>query len=598
MLLLEKDFKEQFYNSIVRSENVIIFAHVDVDALCASMILSSLLATEELYYTVLAVRDWRELKELFAEYSELPSPPTHYVLLNCGGYRSFLELQIENPKGFSIFVIDSRRPFHLDNVFNADGLHILCFESELAELQIPAYNEIHNARFESDASDSSEDEAEGGGGGNRGNSLADRVERRLLKRRQISAYRENRERLLHKYFQYSYTSTPTSVLLLKLAHSMGKSSAGLTWCAAVGLASAHVEHAISQQTYSAICLEHMKPFIHRFQPRDKNRVDPTFRISFDRDLTLPLYRHWSLNESIFNDPFFIRHCILWKQEGKDKLKHLYARLGIPLNESSDAYDKLSTERRREIFEIVEKFMKSEYLTFFSHLGFARVFSAADVARLLALMLQLPPLHLQPAEAADFSGEMHRVCFRHAYMFLKYYIVQNGGATKEMDEAIQRYKSTLNGLRSLVFDSIPQNRFILFRHFIMFTIQNGKFPEVDLLHSTHCMSVFVNLALKVYTAFGTREKRVKKPLFVAVLNKQEGDHRWYTCSGSMSLADVIGDPERRTFIPQLFDKLAEDKRVHVQHDRIDPNVILVREDSYATFFERLDLELSTGSSGVS
>ncbi|KAI6204553.1 hypothetical protein M3Y94_00688100 [Aphelenchoides besseyi] len=298
MILLEKDFKEGFYGSVIRSENVVIITNVDVDSLCAATILTNLLETDEVMYSLLAISSWSELKELFDEYSLLNNPPTHYVLLNCGGYRSFLEMEIELPKKSSIFIIDSKRPFHLDNVFSAEGIHVLCLDSELNELNLPEYSQIVDPNSQSD-SDSDEEDAE-----NQEISIAERVERRLLKRKEMAVHRQNRDQILFEYNRFTYTSIPTSVFLLKLAHSMGKSTAGLTWCAAVGLSSYQVENSISTQTYSAICLEHMKPFIRRFGPREKLRIDPNFRISFDRELQLPLYRHWTLNDSIFNNLFF------------------------------------------------------------------------------------------------------------------------------------------------------------------------------------------------------------------------------------------------------------------------------------------------------
>ncbi|KAI6231497.1 hypothetical protein M3Y95_00388000 [Aphelenchoides besseyi] len=590
MILLEKDFKEGFYGSVIRSENVVIITNVDVDSLCAATILTNLLETDEVMYSLLAISSWSELKELFDEYSLLNNPPTHYVLLNCGGYRSFLEMEIELPKKSSIFIIDSKRPFHLDNVFSAEGIHVLCLDSELNELNLPEYSQIVDPNSQSD-SDSDEEDAE-----NQEISIAERVERRLLKRKEMAVHRQNRDQILFEYNRFTYTSIPTSVFLLKLAHSMGKSTAGLTWCAAVGLSSYQVENSISTQTYSAICLEHMKPFIRRFGPREKLRIDPNFRISFDRELQLPLYRHWTLNDSIFNNLFFICKARMWSHVGKDLVKHVYASLGIPLHECTENFESLSPERRKEIFEILAKYMNSEFFSFFSHLGYSRVYSAVDVARVLALILQPPRNQQQQAE--------ERNSFLKAFQLLRYYITRNGGDTDEMKEAVHRYQNALQAMTTLIFDSVQQNRFLKIENYILLTIKSGKFAEVDYLYSQHCMKLFLPLALRVFHGTYRFERdienlepkkrakvkrRLRKPLFVAVLNRQIDNTRWYTVSGSMSMIGS-SDPERKSCIPQLFDKLNEDKNLHLIYDQIESNVILVREDSYGPFFSRIELEL--------
>lgn len=45
-------------------------------------------------------------------------------------------------------------------------------------------------------------------------------------------------------------------------------------------------------------------------------------------LTLPLYPHWTLQDSMSNDPFFICQGKLWSQRGEDKFKEILAQLGL------------------------------------------------------------------------------------------------------------------------------------------------------------------------------------------------------------------------------------------------------------------------------
>ena len=86
----------------------------------------------------------------------------------------------------------------------------------------------------------------------------------------------------------------------------------------------------------------MRPFIRKFSPRPAadDQCDEQLRISFDREwalgrvisparfrLMLPLYSHWTIYNSICNDPHFICQSKLWTQKGEQNLKHILALLG-------------------------------------------------------------------------------------------------------------------------------------------------------------------------------------------------------------------------------------------------------------------------------
>lgn len=110
-------------------------------------------------------------------------------------------------------MFDSRRPFHLDNVFNDDTVHLLCQDSEVKDLNLPEPAEII-----SDEDDSSEDEEESENDGNRGVPVAERIARRAIKRKKRNDWRANRDNTLWKYNQNSYVSTPVS--LFKSSYSI------------------------------------------------------------------------------------------------------------------------------------------------------------------------------------------------------------------------------------------------------------------------------------------------------------------------------------------------------------------------------------------
>lgn len=64
---------------------------------------------------------------------------------------------------------------------------------------------------------------------------------------------------------------------------MSKATAAVTWAAATGLSSFHADHSISSSVYSSICMERMRPYLRQFGINDRNKADPTLRISFERE---------------------------------------------------------------------------------------------------------------------------------------------------------------------------------------------------------------------------------------------------------------------------------------------------------------------------
>ena len=77
---------------------------------------------------------------------------------------------------------------------------------QIKSFNLPKYNEIFNPEFENDDDYLDDDDEEGDE--NERLTLAARVERRILKRKAAENWRNNRERLLYEYSQFTYTSTP------------------------------------------------------------------------------------------------------------------------------------------------------------------------------------------------------------------------------------------------------------------------------------------------------------------------------------------------------------------------------------------------------
>uniref|UniRef100_A0A914Q3A0 Uncharacterized protein n=1 Tax=Panagrolaimus davidi TaxID=227884 RepID=A0A914Q3A0_9BILA len=189
------------------------------------------------------------------------------ILINCYGHLSLQDVDIAKQHKF--FIIDSRRPFHLDNVF-ANNCSILTYSNEIASWNLPTIDQIY---MESDSSDGEDDYGE------------DRdlmVQQRIIKNAAKAEWSRKRKDIHWDYYSQTWYSIPSAVLLLELAHSMGKSNANFAWCAAVALSSQFTDSLISFHQYASICTDNMKQFVGKYGQKQKSCGD-LMTITFDEE---------------------------------------------------------------------------------------------------------------------------------------------------------------------------------------------------------------------------------------------------------------------------------------------------------------------------
>ncbi|CAD5225702.1 unnamed protein product [Bursaphelenchus xylophilus] len=554
-MLIHEDLKENFYKRILDSQqNVILVANHDLDALCTSVILTDLLERDEVIYSLVIIKNWSELEETLNVFRR--SSPL-FVLINCGGFRSLLDYNIE---GLEIFVFDSQRPIDLANVFANQVVKVICRTAEIESWNLPSVESVVDMN-----EDDSEDEEDVE------NREVSRVALRSIRKRNKELWEQTRERLIWEYTVKSYVEYPSAVLMLQLAHSLA-------------LTHYHVENFISTQTYTGICVEAMRTFTRLYAPRTHVKNDSTLRISFNKELSLPLYSHWTLHQSVIHDINFISSCRLWTQQGAHKLRETYAKLGIPLSEVNANYTSIATDRRQEIFNIMEKELTAigaPFATFFSHFAFSRDYSSADYARLTALRMDIGP------KQDDFRSR-----FFDTMDFVKRTIWRHGGNSNETEQALVQYQKTLESITQLAYDCMRQSLFLNTNTF--YALYVPEVPESEyLLISSHCLNLFMMLALRIFASI-RRSYRIKKPLLVSILPKksitdQQAD-RYCLVSGLMPLQSYMTETERRSLIPRLFSQLHDDQQLQTKFDAINPHVIYVKESNRVHFFEKVEHRL--------
>lgn len=91
---------------------------MDVDALCGCKILQYLLKQDSIKFRVIPVPGWKELSKVTEQIRDGNSGYREVVVFNLGGQVNLWEL-FNLPPGVRLHVIDSHRPYSLENLFES-----------------------------------------------------------------------------------------------------------------------------------------------------------------------------------------------------------------------------------------------------------------------------------------------------------------------------------------------------------------------------------------------------------------------------------------------------------------------------------------------
>ncbi|VIO90456.1 conserved hypothetical protein [Brugia malayi] len=636
-MIVYENFRQFFYG-IIKRDHVLIIANVDADAVCATQILLDLFAADDVAYTLVPVDGWEGLRTALIEHGEQAHS---VVLLNCGATEPLIPYL---RSGMTLYVIDSRRPLDLSNVYYEDNIRLIVSRDEWEQLDIPNICDVEVS--DSSSSEESGDEDEAGMDGSnerdiferteqldddevsesrtsvseqleiarsssdgedemeksdvdddaeqtddaeeledstnrrrrRVSDVADSVGRREAKRRRRMELKRHREDVLWKYHENSWYSPSSAVLMLEVAHSVGRTTVEMMWAAVVGISSQLVEYLISHDCYTTVCFDRLRAFRMKFCPdgSDIVRGDDILRLKFDDEIMLPLYAHWSLYTSMVHNDFFFCLTQMWQQSGALIMKALLAELEITLEESHQVYSALTSERKDAIFRHIYKHMDDEFASFAAHIGYSSRYNSCDFARAIAGRISYGIVEVE-SPYDRFIG---------AQEILQKFI--DGGDKTPLSKAIESYKSCLTSLVNLVFMSISQSLIVSVGSFYLLCLPQED--EARILHCRHFLYIFVHYVLRAFTVSSHSKNRANRPLFVAVPMSGENTG-WFLITGSMPANTDYEDSNQKSFIGRAMQKVVENFiRDGARRDFFDSAMVLIRSDQKARFFDGLQATL--------
>ncbi|XP_055466247.1 cell division control protein 45 homolog [Psammomys obesus] len=557
------DFRKEFYE-LVHNQRVLLFVASDVDALCACKILQALFQCDHVQYTLVPVSGWQELETAFLEHKE----QFHYfVLINCGANVDLLDI-LQPDEDSVFFVCDTHRPVNVVNVYNDTQIKLLIKQED--DLEVPAYDDIF--RDEAEDEDLSGSDSEGSEPSEKRTRLEEEIVERNKKRRQRREWEARRRDILFDYEQYEYYGTSSAMVMFDLAWMMSKDLNDMLWWAIVGLTDQWVHDKITQMKYVTdvgILQRHVSRHNHRNEAEENMLSVDCTRISFEYDLCLALYQHWSLHESLYNTSYTAARFKLWSVHGQKRLQEFLADMGLPLKQVKQKFQSMDVSLKENLREMIEesanKFgMKDMRVQTFSiQFGFKHKFLASDVVFATMSLMESPE--------KDGSGTDH---------FIQALDSLSRSNLDKLYLGLELAKKHLQATQQTIASCLCTNLVTSQGPFLYCSLMEGT-PDVTLFSKPASLSLLSRHLLKSFV-YSTKNRRCKLlPLVMAApLSMEQGT------------VTVVGIPpetdssDRKNFFGRAFEKAAESTSSRTLHNHFDLSVIELKAEDRSKFLDAL------------
>nr|XP_026257492.1 cell division control protein 45 homolog [Urocitellus parryii] len=558
------DFRKEFYE-LVQSQRVLLFVASDVDALCACKILQALFQCDHVQYTLVPVSGWQELETAFLEHKE----QFHYfILINCGANVDLLDI-LQPDEDTIFFVCDTHRPVNIVNVYNDTQIKLLIKQDD--DLEVPAYDDIFRDEEEEDEEHSGND-SDGSEPSEKRTRLEEEIVQQTMKRRQRREWEARRRDILFDYEQYEYHGTSSAMVMFDLAWMMSKDLNDMLWWAIVGLTDQWVQDKITQMKYVTdvgILQRHVSRHNHRNEDEENTLSVDCTRISFEYDLRLVLYQHWSLHDSLCNTSYTAARFKLWSVHGQKRLQEFLADMGLPLKQVKQKFQSMDISLKENLREMIEesanKFgMKDMRVQTFSiHFGFKHKFLASDVVFATMSLMESPE--------KDSSGTDH---------FIQALDSLSRSNLDKLYLGLELAKKQLRATQQTIASCLCTNLVISQGPFLYCSLMEGT-PDVMLFSKPASLSLLSKHLLKSFVC-STKNRRCKLlPLVMAApLSTEQGT------------VTVVGIPpetdgsDRKNFFGRAFEKAAESTSSRTLHNHFDLSVIELKAEDRSKFLDAL------------
>ncbi|GFG35678.1 hypothetical protein Cfor_11465 [Coptotermes formosanus] len=455
-------------------------------------------------YTLVPVQGITDLQKAYEENSE---EIKYVVLVNCGGTVDIVDaLQPEDDVVF--FVIDSHKPTDVCNVYNNGQIRLLSRAED--DEGIPDFEEIFQDESEEEGEGGSDADSAGEGGAEESRQGKRRRldEEAILKRRERRLWEEKRDRLMFDYTQFSYYGRSSAVIIFELAWKLSKDNTDLLWWAIVGVTEQILMGKVENQQY-VLETGNLQGHVARLGYQgealdDENSIHhkTAIKITYDKDLQLALYRHWTVEASLRHSMYSAVKLKLWTLRGQKKLNELLAEMGLPLVQSRQKFSAMDLVLRQEfhsmIAKLAEKYQLNDivFASFLLQYGFRSRYCAADIVYAMLASLESMGRDKSPAD-----------CFMDALDCLSRY------KKCVLEQGIEKAKQMLTCIFKQVQAALDMRQVVSAGPFVYLILQEGTL-DAKMFSRPHCITLLAHFALRAYVASSRNRKAPTLPLIAS------------------------------------------------------------------------------------
>ncbi|CCH60896.1 hypothetical protein TBLA_0D03990 [Henningerozyma blattae CBS 6284] len=445
------------YNQILKRSSshsscqlVIFVSCLNIDAMCATKILSLLFRKQLIQSQIIPVFGYSELKY---HYQNLDEDIISVILVGCGGIidiETFFEI---NPDDYlipnddedyttdnmnispietsnkrykrDIYVFDSHRPWNLDNLFGSDIVR--CFDDGTVEEHLnnqkDAYHKLIDLENQQLAENSNNNDDGNGETDTDEDSTSDfddvteednddeddlytrkrknkdtsednltdaEMKKKLRKQRKKEIY--THEKIIEKYYSQGTTIVNSiCTQVYSLLSVIGETNLQYLWLTILGAASLDASYPQIFNRLSPLLQDEVK----RLSPnRSALKTPDTTCISIQPDYYLFLLRHSSLYESFYYSNYVNAKLSIWNENGKKRLHKMFAHMGISLNVAQESWLYMDNSVKRDLGVIFDRNLDRYGLQDIVRDGFVRTFgycgsmSASEFVEALTALLEV------------------------------------------------------------------------------------------------------------------------------------------------------------------------------------------------------------------
>ncbi|OAF70810.1 Cell division control protein 45 [Intoshia linei] len=369
------NFEEEFYKTIKLKRLLIILTN-NVDSICAFNILEYLLKWDNITYTMHQVQDVVDMKDTFMKHEQQTEI---LLLINCGITMDIVEYL--NPKeNVEIFICDSNAPFDLNNVYNQVQVKIIGDANDAKS--IPPYDLVY-------CDDSEHEEF-------------------LHEKKEMI---QKREQVLFEYFQYTYHTRPSAIIMYEMAWKLSNDSVQMLWLSIIGLTYNYLIDNISKEAYineQKNINDHVTRYQHQYC---ENQSIDSLKITLEEDLKLYLYKQWNLYDSINNSPCSCNAFQCFSRQGKMKICEFFADAGIPLKITLQNFFAVPIKYKNNIINRIKNNLPRFQIayddmlmyTYNAKYGYGEAISAMDIAIMCTILVEFQNVNLASNEDYKISN---------------------------------------------------------------------------------------------------------------------------------------------------------------------------------------------------